>query len=93
MKEPAKLEKERRRRIQVALWAYAYEIKNYSMVDDETFDKTCLEIDLSISTGNRRMDSWFKNNFEPHTGVWVHKYPNLERLEQLFNDMVKEAPC
>lgn len=88
--KPTKREVERRRRINVALWAYAYEVHDDSLVSDGKFDETCLEIDLSVNTGDRRMDIWFKNNFFPDSGVWVHKHPHLDRLEELYQSL-KEA--
>lgn len=76
------LEKERQRRICVAIWAYAYEFLSASIVDDALFDKTCQEINLKTSTGNREMDSWFRNNFQPHTGQWVRNHPHQEILRE-----------
>lgn len=79
--EPTEIEVERRRRINVVLWAYAYEFHASPFVDDAKFDKTCMEIDLSISTGDKKMDAWFRKNFHPCTGIWVYKHPDLEGLE------------
>ena len=78
------LEKEGRRRIQVALWAYAYEIKSDPLVSDDVFDKTCSEINLNTSTDNVEMDTWFKENFDPCTGQWIYVYPYLEKLENKY---------
>lgn len=79
-------EKERQRRICVALWAYAYEYMSEPIVDDAKFDKTCQEIDVSISTENKEMDEWFKKEFSPDTGQWITKHPHLERLHQMYLD-------
>lgn len=76
-------EVERRRRIRVAVWAYAYEKLDYSLVSDEQFDRECKLVDLTKSTGNAKMDKWFKANFADYTGQWVHKHPNPRRLEQI----------
>lgn len=80
----APVEIERRRRINIAVWAYAYEFKNDSLVSDQLFDETSKAIDLSMSTKNRKMDNWFKKNFSPHTGMWIHYYPNRARLEEIY---------
>lgn len=76
------LEKERQRRICVAVWAYAYEYLSASIVSDAIFDETCRAINLKISTGNSKIDSWFKKNFQPHTGQWVGSHPHKEILRQ-----------
>lgn len=78
------LEIERRRRISVALWAYAYEICDDPIVSDAKFDRVCDEIDLDISTGNVKMDRWFKKNFKPWTGTWVWRHPELHKLRILY---------
>jgi len=61
---------ETKRRCNVLLWAYAYEVKNHSIVDDHHFDRVCYEIDTNIETGHKVMDKWFKENFKPWTGCW-----------------------
>ena len=83
--EPTIAEAERQRRIQVSLWAYAYELESDSIVSDTVFDIKCYEIDLSIPTNDIEMDKWFRENFEPHTGQWVHNHPHLDRLEDIYN--------
>lgn len=83
------LEDERRRRINITLWAYAYEYKANPIVDDAKFDETCKAIDLSISTGNDKLDQWFKDNFLPHTGQWIHKHPELNKIKALYNRVIK----
>ena len=82
--KPTKIEVERRRRINVALWAYAYEVHDNPLVDDGKFDETCERINLSVSTGNKKMDTWFRRNFDPCTGSWIHKHPDLKGLEALY---------
>lgn len=80
--------KETQRRCCVAVWAWSYEVYNHSIVDDATFDRVCKEIDLSISTGNKKMDKWFKENFQPHTGQWVHNHPNKKRLDEIVQSLM-----
>lgn len=77
------VELERKRRINVAAWAYAYEVMNKPIVDDATFDHECGLIDLSINTGSIRHDKFFKTHFDPSTGMWVHKHPNKRRLAEI----------
>lgn len=77
-------EEQKRKRIKVLLWAYAYEIENDSLVDDATFDRTCLEIDLSVQTDDPALDAWFAREFSPHTGQWVWKFPDRPALAALY---------
>jgi hypothetical protein len=74
---------ERKRRVRVAVWAYAYELLDDSIVDDATFDRECAQVDLSIDTGNKEMDQWFRTNFSPHTGQWIHFHPHLAQIATL----------
>ena len=87
--KPTKIGVERRRRINVALWAYAYEVHDNPLVDDAKFDEVCEEIDLSVSTGNKKMDTWFRRNFDLCTGSWIHKHPDLKGLEILYRRLIK----
>ena len=73
-----------RNRIRIALWAYAYEIKDDPLVTDQQFDDLALKIDLSATTGNDEMDEWFKENFNPYTGQWIHKHLGLDRLDDIY---------
>lgn len=77
---------ERRRRIKLSLWAFAYEIVGAPMVDDATFDAMAYASNRDISTG--RLDIWWRLNFQPFTGQWVHQHPELDRLAKLYVDLV-----
>jgi len=77
------IEQERKRRINVSVWAYAYEIDNEPLVSDEEYDRECRLVDLSIETG--RLDEWFRANFQPDTGMWIHNHPELDRVENIYN--------
>ncbi len=80
----SEIEREVKRRINVSVWAYAYEVENDSLVSDEMFDSECLKITLGIDTGNKKMDRFFRKEFTPDTGLWIHKHPQLERIEELY---------
>lgn len=72
-------------RIQVAMAAYSYEIDNNPIMPDWTFDKLAREIDVNVDTSyegrdNSEIDKWFKYNFDPSTGMWIHKHPDLEGI-------------
>lgn len=77
------VERERHRRIKLSVAAFAYERLSVSLISDAEFDRLCLEVDLSIDTGNERMDKWWRENFDPSTGMWVARHPEQPRLEQL----------
>lgn len=60
-----------------------------SLVDDHAFDAECLRVNLLQPTGNRKMDNWFKKNFDPSTGMWVHNHPNKRRLEEIAKQIIE----
>lgn len=78
------IERERRRRIRCSLWAFAYEFENVSLVSDAIFDKECAQVDPSISTGHLVLDQFFRERFQPHTGMWIHNHPELEKVAALY---------
>ena len=79
--------KERQRwlRIRLSVAAYAYEFEATSIMSDGEFDKMSLEVDLKITTGNRKLDAFFRREFNPDTGQWVHKHPERHKLKHIFN--------
>jgi hypothetical protein len=58
-------ENEIRLRIKLCVAAYAYEVENDSIMSDHEFDEKCKSVNLNVSTGNRKLDNWFKKNFDP----------------------------
>lgn len=60
---------ETRRRIKLAVWAYAYEFESHSIVSDQIFDIESYCVDVRIDTDNPMMDFWFRAFFEPCTGL------------------------
>ena len=77
------VEEERRRRIKVAVAAYAYEHRSDNIMSDHDFDALCLSIDPSIKTGDKVLDKFFAEEFQPHTGQWIWKYPK-KKMNGLF---------
>jgi hypothetical protein len=78
------IELEKKRRINVSLWAYAYEFLNESLVEDYIFDAECLLVKPEIETGSFIEDKFFKNEFTPSTGMWVRKHPDLTGLAFVY---------
>lgn len=80
--QPTEIEQERRRRIKLTVAAYAYEFENDSIITDEEFDRLSEQIDMTIETG--RLDAWWKDNFNPYTGMWIHRHPELDKARNLY---------
>jgi hypothetical protein len=55
-------------------------------MSDAEFDKMCIDVDLKVDTGNKLLDSYFKKNFDPSTGQWIHKHPELDKITKLYED-------
>lgn len=79
---------ETRRRIKLSVWAYAYEFKTCSIVDDFVYDAESLMVDLNIRTDRPDLDIWFIMNFTPCTGIWIHDHPELHRIKMLSNFII-----
>ena len=73
-----------RLRIKLSVYAYAYEVKDTSLIDDHEYDKLSLEVDPTIETGNKKLDDFFKKEFDPSTGQWIHKHPELDKIAELY---------
>lgn len=84
-------ELERRRRIRLALWAYAYEYENTSLVSDAVFDAESALVDVTMSTGNPKLDKFFAKHFEACTGMWVHKHPEMHKVQALYRRLKSAA--
>lgn len=92
MHTPAPLETERRNRIRLSLFAYAYEFESESLVSDAVFDELARRIDPSVSTGHEVLDAFFRDKFDPDTGVWVWDHPELEKVAKLYDKLEKKRP-
>ena len=85
----SKIEKQIRLRIHLSVAAYAYEMCDDSIISDAEFDKKCLEVDPSIETGNKKLDKFFKEEFDPSTGQWIHKHPELNGIVRIYKNFYK----
>lgn len=77
------VEVERRRRIRLCLAAYAYEVLDAPIMTDAAFDALARQSDSTIRTG--RLDDWWAEAFEPHTGQWILSHPELTRVARLYD--------
>jgi hypothetical protein len=79
------VERERHRRIKLSMAAFTYEYQNRSIMNDGDYDKLSKEINPTISTGDEMMDYFFRNSFDSSTGMWIHRHPGLDVIENLVN--------
>lgn len=73
-----------RLRIKLSVYAYAYEMQSESLIPDSQFDQMCKEVKPEIETGNKKLDDFFKTEFDPSTGYWIHKHPELQKIVELY---------
>jgi len=85
------VERQRRIRIRLSLAAYAYEFDDRSIMSDAEFDDLSNKVIPSIVTGHEVMDKFFKEEFDPDTGMWVRKHPELDKLKELYYTMRKKG--
>lgn len=72
------------RRMRLSVAAYAYEFDRDHIMTDHEFDAESRLVDLSIDTGNVKMDAWFRENFDPSTGQWIHKHPEFLKVRGIY---------
>jgi hypothetical protein len=85
------VEKQTRLRIQLSVYAYAYELASDSLISDAQFDQMCLEINPDIETGNKKLDKFFKTEFDPATGMWIRNHPELNKITELYKSFYKPS--
>jgi len=83
--------KEIKNRIKLSVAAYAYEFLGDSIMTDHQYDELSLEINPNEKTGNEKMDNFFKTQFEPCTGMWIRKHPEIKRLDYLYKKYYKTS--
>lgn len=79
------IERERRTRIRLTVWAYAYEILSAPLATDAEFDTLAATSNVDILTG--RLDDWWYDNFTPYSGAWIHQHPELDRVAALVQSI------
>jgi len=82
---PLPHEIERRRRIQISVATYAYEIADRPLMTDAEWDVLAAKIDRRMGTAHPLVDEFFAREFSPMTGMWIHNHPELAGIERLFN--------
>lgn len=92
---------ERRNRIRLSIAAYAYEFESDSIISDGDFDALALQINPELSTIEdnhsqiqqeryKVLDNFFKEEFQPDTGQWIHKHPELDKVAFTYNKYYKK---
>lgn len=76
--------RQRRLRIRLAVAAYAYEFDDTPIMSDEAFDRLSREVDVEEDTGAPDLDWFFLEEFDPSTGNWIHKHPELEQVKNKY---------
>lgn len=79
-------EKVRRDRIRIAVAAWAYESGYRPIMSDQEYDDLSERVhrQRNIATGYSRLDRFFQRSFDPDTGMWVHRHPNVQGLINIY---------
>ena len=85
------INQEIRNRIRLSVAAYAYEYKDDSVMSDADFDELSKQIDVTVKTGNRKLDNFFKKHFQPDTGMWIRKHPERSKLDFIYKKYYQTA--
>jgi hypothetical protein len=80
------VERVRHSRIKIAVAAWAYEHNHKPIMTDKAYDELSrlVHSQRNIATGNHRLDRFFQRHFDPDTGLWVHKHPHPQLLENIY---------
>jgi hypothetical protein len=75
-----------RNRIRVSVAAYAYEYLDQAIMSDADFDVLCKSINPALTTGNAKLDTFFRDCFSADTGMWIHKHPEKDKLKNICSN-------
>lgn len=83
----------RRARIRLSIAAWAYENAQPIMTDQE-YDKLSYYVHdtRKIATNHRLLDKFFRDEFDPHTGLWIHDHPDKEGLMSIYYRIFNPRP-
>tara|TARA_R110000772_G_scaffold78228_1_gene167844 strand:+ start:135 stop:338 length:204 start_codon:yes stop_codon:yes gene_type:complete len=51
---------------------------------DHKFDELSNKIRPTVNTGKNKLDNFFKEHFEPATGMWVRHHPDKQKLRTAY---------
>lgn len=79
------VEYEVRRRIQIAVLTYAYEVMDAPIVSDNEWDWLAGKINKYQGTCHPVLDEFFLTQFSPMTGMWIHNHPELAGIKRTYD--------
>ena len=80
----------KQQRIKLTVTCFAYECCNDSLVSDFYWDELAQKVEATkhVATGDERYDKFFREHFDPNTGMWIRKHPDLlnnsDKLDKLY---------
>lgn len=78
------IEREIRKRIQLSVATYAYEIASTTIMPDSLWDTMAQSIDPRMGTCHPLVDEFFAAQFSPMTGMWIHHHPELPKIKDAY---------
>lgn len=57
---------------------------------DAEFDHLAREINPTIKTGRKKLDRFFATEFNPSTGQWIYRHPELVGIDTILRRYWKE---
>lgn len=77
-------EQEVKRRIDLCVATYAYEVADSPIMSDSDWDRLAQFINPKLGTGHPLVDEFFVTQFSPMTGMWIHHHPELGRIKEIY---------
>ena len=81
------ISRETRLRILVSVYAYAYEIMADPLVSDGQFDEIASAVNINVDTLRPNLDAFFRAEFDPCTGSWICRHPELSGIARIQSEM------
>lgn len=78
------IEMETKRRIDLCVATYAYEIADNPIMPDHQWDRLAQFINPKLGTCHPIVDEFFAAEFSPMTGMWIHNHPDLAGIKRLY---------
>jgi len=91
--KPTEIETIIRNRIRISIAAWAYESASELLMNDYEYDRLSDKIDSErhIPTGRPELDLFFFTCFDRSTGMWIHKHPELVKIQDLCYKYVNKS--
>lgn len=83
-----RMNEQKKIRSRLAVLAAAYELYDVSLVSDEEYDQLSTQVRLNVHTGHKVLDEWFRDNYQPDTGMWIHGHPDLPRIRRIVEGIL-----